>query len=96
MLNNAYRVFNSETKLQKEDVKTFFETLDVDENNKVTLKDMEDLCIRYLTGTTLGIPYKFNSPKKHWTKWRPRIGHDIPYLFMIYNFADKNVGNKKI
>lgn len=24
MLNNAYRVFNSDTKLQKEDVNTFF------------------------------------------------------------------------
>lgn len=37
MLNNAYRVFNSDTKLQKEDVNTFFDTLDVDKNRKVTL-----------------------------------------------------------
>lgn len=69
MLNNAYRVFNSDTKLQKEDVNTFFETLDVDRNKKVTLEDMEQLCIRYLTGTTLGIPYKFGehrSPQRFW------------------------------
>jgi hypothetical protein len=40
MLNNAYKVFNSETKLQKEDVNTFFQTLDVDGNKKVTIEDM--------------------------------------------------------
>lgn len=63
MLNNAYRVFNSETKLQKEDVNTFFETLDVDRNKKVTIEDLENLCVRYLTGTTLGVPYKFSEQR---------------------------------
>ena len=59
MLANAYKVFNSDTKLQKDDVNTFFDTLDVDQNKKVSLDDLENLCIRYLTGTTLGVPYKF-------------------------------------
>lgn len=30
---------------------------------------MENLCVRYLTGTTLGIPYKFSeqrSPQRFW------------------------------
>lgn len=63
MLANAYRVFNSAFNPQKEDVNSFFETLDVDRNKKVTLEDMENLCIRYLTGTTIGIPYKFNEQR---------------------------------
>jgi len=60
ILANAYRVFNSEYNPKKEDVNSFFETLDVDRNKKVTIEDMEQLCIRYLTGTTLGVPYKFS------------------------------------
>jgi hypothetical protein len=53
-------LFNSNYNPQKEDVNSFFEVLDVDRNKKVTIEDMEQLCIRYLTGTTLGVPYKFN------------------------------------
>jgi hypothetical protein len=37
--------------------------LDVDRNKKVTVEDMEQLCIRYLTGTTLGVPYKFSEQR---------------------------------
>lgn len=40
MLANAYKVFNSDAKLQKDDVNTFFDTLDVDHNKKVTLDDL--------------------------------------------------------
>jgi hypothetical protein len=32
---------------------------------------MENLCVRYLTGTTLGVPYKFSeqrSPQRFWLK----------------------------
>jgi hypothetical protein len=32
---------------------------------------MENLCVRYLTGTTLGVPYKFSeqrSPQRFWNK----------------------------
>jgi hypothetical protein len=46
-------------------VNSFFETLDVDRNKKVTIEDMEQLCIRYLTGTTLGVPYKFNEGRSN-------------------------------
>ena len=60
MLANAYKVLNSNYNLQKEDVNSFFQTLDVDKNNKVTIEDLESLCVRYLTGTTLGVPYKFH------------------------------------
>lgn len=60
ILANAYRVFNSNYNPQKEDVNSFFETLDVDHNRKVTIEDFEALCIRYLTGTTQGVGYKFN------------------------------------
>lgn len=63
ILTHAYRVFNSDYNPQKEDVNSFFETLDVDKNRKVTLEDMENLCIRYLTGTTMGVPYKFHEPR---------------------------------
>ena len=59
ILTNAYRVFNSNFNPQKEDVNSFFSTLDVNRDNRVTLEDLENLCVRYLTGTTLGIPYKF-------------------------------------
>jgi hypothetical protein len=37
ILANTYRVFNSAFNPQKEDVNSFFETLDVDRNKKVTL-----------------------------------------------------------
>lgn len=40
ILANAYRVFNSAFNPQKEDVNSFFETLDVDKNKKVTIEDM--------------------------------------------------------
>lgn len=65
ILANAYRVFNSNFNPQKEDVNSFFETLDVDRNKKVTIEDMEQLCIRYLTGTTLGVPYKFHEGRSN-------------------------------
>lgn len=60
ILANAYRVFNSNYNPQKEDVNSFFETLDVDRNRKVTLEDLEALCARYLTGTTSGVGYRFH------------------------------------
>ena len=63
MLANTYKVMNSNYNPQKEDVNTFFQTLDVDKNNKVTLEDMENLCVRYLTGTSIGVPYKFHEAK---------------------------------
>lgn len=37
MLANAYKVFNSNYNPQKEDVNSFFTTLDVDHNGRVTL-----------------------------------------------------------
>ena len=61
ILANAYRVFNSDYNPVKEDVNSFFETLHVDRNRKVTKEDLEQLCIRYLTGTTLGVPYQFHN-----------------------------------
>lgn len=63
MLANAYRVLNSTYNPQKEDVNSFFQTLDVDKNNKVTVEDMEALCVRYLTGSTIGVPYKFHESR---------------------------------
>ncbi len=69
ILTNAYRVFNSSYNPQKEDVNSFFSTLDVNRDNRVTLEDLENLCVRYLTGTTLGVPYKFqdtqNEPRRY-------------------------------
>ena len=40
MLANAYRVLNSNYNPQKEDVNSFFQTMDVDKNNKVTIEDL--------------------------------------------------------
>lgn len=40
MLTHAYRVLNSNFNPQKEDVNSFFSTLDVDGNSKVTVDDM--------------------------------------------------------
>jgi hypothetical protein len=37
ILANAYRVFNSDYNPKKEDVNSFFETLDVDRNKKITI-----------------------------------------------------------
>jgi hypothetical protein len=65
ILANTYRVFNSNFNPQKEDVNSFFETLDVDRNKKVTIEDIEQLCVRYLTGTTLGVPYKFSEARSN-------------------------------
>ncbi len=77
MLANAYRVFNSNYNPQKEDVNSFFETLDVDKNRKVTMEDVEQLCVRYLTGTTLGVPYQFQSNRSH--SPNPRPSQQQPY-----------------
>ena len=60
ILAKVYCVFNSSYNPQKEDVNSFFETLDVDHNRKVTLEDLEALCVRYLSGTTQGVGYRFN------------------------------------
>jgi Ca2+-binding EF-hand superfamily protein len=65
ILANAYRVLNSNFNPQKEDVNSFFDVLDVDKNKKVTVEDLEQLCIRYLTGTTIGVPYRFNDPRSN-------------------------------
>lgn len=65
MLANAYKVLNSTYNPQKEDVNSFFQTLDVDKNNKVTIEDLENLCVRYLTGSTIGVPYKFHESKPY-------------------------------
>jgi hypothetical protein len=51
MLTNAYRVFNAALNPAKEDINSFFSTLDVDRDNQVRIQDMEALCIRYLTGS---------------------------------------------
>ena len=40
ILANTYRVFNSDYNPKKEDVNSFFETLDVDRNKKITIEDM--------------------------------------------------------
>ena len=63
ILANAYRVFNSSYNPQKEDVNSFFETMDVDHNKKVTVEDMEALCVRYLTGTSSNVGYKFSESR---------------------------------
>lgn len=65
MLANAYKVLNSNYNPQKEDVNSFFQTMDVDKNNKVTIEDLENLCVRYLTGSTIGVPYKFHEGKPY-------------------------------
>lgn len=67
ILANTYRIFNSNYNPQKEDVNSFFETLDVDKNKTVTLEDFEALCVRYLTGTPLGLgsSYKFNENRPY-------------------------------
>lgn len=72
ILANTYRVFNSSYNPQKEDVNSFFETLDVDRNRKITLEDMEALCIRYLTGTTQGVGYKFKESRNTSSQQQPR------------------------
>lgn len=71
ILANAYRVFNSNYNPQKEDVNSFFETLDVDRNRKVTLEDLEALCARYLTGTGPGIGYRFHDSRNTGSQQRP-------------------------
>lgn len=53
MLVDAYRVFNAAIQPQKEDINGFFGTLDVDRDNQVRLQDLENLCIRYLTGSVM-------------------------------------------
>ena len=63
ILANTYRVFNSNFNPQKEDVNSFFQTLDVDRNNKITLEDMEALCARYLTGTAPAVGYRFHDSR---------------------------------
>jgi hypothetical protein len=61
ILANTYRVFNSNFNPQKEDVNSFFDTLDVDHNKKITVEDMEALCVRYLTGTgAANVGYRFH------------------------------------
>ena len=40
MLMNAYKVFNSALNPQKEDINSFFSTLDVDRDNHVRLQDL--------------------------------------------------------
>ena len=72
MLANAYRVFNSNYNPQKEDVNSFFSTLDVDGNRKITIEDIEQLCVRYLTGTTLGVPYHFQNSRTPSPARQPR------------------------
>ena len=37
--------------------------MDVDHNKKVTVEDMEALCIRYLTGTSSNVGYKFSDSR---------------------------------
>lgn len=63
ILANAYRVFNSSYNPQKEDVNSFFETMDVDRNKKVTVEDMEALCVRYLTGNNNVVGYRFGGER---------------------------------
>lgn len=71
ILANAYRVFNSNFNPQKEDVNSFFETLDVDHNRKITIEDMEALCERYLTGNAPAVGYKFHDSRN--TGNQPRL-----------------------
>lgn len=61
MLVDAYRVFNTAIQPQKEDINGFFSTLDVDRDNQVRLQDLENLCIRYLTGSVMDREFKFTS-----------------------------------
>jgi hypothetical protein len=71
MLTNVYRVFNSNFNPDKDDNNSFFSTLDVDRNRKVTVEDLENLCIRYLTGTTIGVPYRFHENRASSGQGRP-------------------------
>lgn len=61
MLVDAYRVFNTALSPQKEDVNGFFSTLDVDKDNQVRLQDLENLCVRYLTGSVMDREFKFHT-----------------------------------
>jgi hypothetical protein len=61
MLVDAYRVFNTALSPQKEDINGFFSTLDVDRDNQVRLHDLENLCVRYLTGSVMDREFKFHS-----------------------------------
>lgn len=61
MLMDAYRVFNAALSPQKEDINGFFSTLDVDRDNQVRVQDLENLCVRYLTGSVMDREFKFQS-----------------------------------
>jgi hypothetical protein len=71
ILANVYRVFNSDYKPQNPDVNSFFQTLDVDHNNKVTLEDLEALCMKYLTGSAPSVGYRFQESRNTGSQSRP-------------------------
>lgn len=62
MLVDAYRVFNTALSPAKEDINGFFSTLDVDKDNQVRLQDLENLCVRYLTGSVMDREFRFHNP----------------------------------
>ena len=61
MLVDAYHVFNTALSPQKEDINSFFSTLDVDKDNQVRLQDLENLCVRYVTGSVIDREFRFHS-----------------------------------
>jgi len=50
MITEAYKSFNSFFTPSSEDIKAYYRVLDRNGDGAVTYGDIEELCIRYLTG----------------------------------------------
>ena len=53
ILVDVYRNFSIQFNPNTQDIDSFYKVLDTDNDKQVTIQDLENLCIRYLTGSPL-------------------------------------------
>lgn len=56
MLCDGYKSFHKEFNPSRSDISNFFTVIDKNKDNKIDIKDLEDLCIRFLCKTTVAEP----------------------------------------
>lgn len=62
MLCDGYKSFHKDFNPSRSDINNFFTVMDKNKDSKVDIKDLEELCIKYLCKTTVAEPLIANEP----------------------------------
>ncbi|EAR87509.3 25 kDa calcium-binding protein (macronuclear) [Tetrahymena thermophila SB210] len=92
MITEAYKSFNSFFAPSSDDIKAYHRVLDRNGDGIVTYQDIEELCIRYLTGTTVQrtIVTEEKVKKSSKPKYNPEVEAKLDVARRLFKRYDKD------